>query len=71
MKNRIFPQAHPNQEDKSGNPVYASTTRLNSSTNKTKEEDVNMPQGAESDLKRELLISKKRAKTSDAKKAKQ
>ena len=55
-----YPQAHPNQEDKSGKPVYASSTKRNSSTNSRKEDDVNMPQGAESDFKEELVNSKKK-----------
>ena len=61
MKNRTSPiQRHPNQEDKSGKAVYASPTRLNSSTNKSREEDVNMPRGAESNYKDELLETKKK-----------
>lgn len=71
MKNKTRTQIHPNQEDKSGKPVYASTTRLNASTNKTKEDDVNMPQGAESDYKQELLTSKTQAKQSVEKKPEQ
>ena len=53
-------QYHPNQEDKSGKPVYASSTKINSSTNKTREDDVNMPDGAETDFKEGLLDTKKK-----------
>jgi len=53
-------QNHPNQEDKSGKPVYASSTKVNSSTNKTLEDDVNMPDGAETDFKEGLLDTKKK-----------
>jgi hypothetical protein len=61
MKNKPSPiLRHPNQEDKSGNAVYASPTKLNSSTNKMREDDVNMPRGAESDYKDELLETKKK-----------
>lgn len=59
MKTKKNIQQHPDQEDKSGKATYASTTRRNSSTNKSKAEDVNMPQGAESEYKEELLKSKK------------
>ena len=69
--NPTHPQDHPNQEDKSGKPVYASATKRNSSTNHRKEDDVNMPQGAESDYKEELLKSKKKnSKNPPDKKAK-
>jgi hypothetical protein len=68
---KIHPQDHPNQEDKSGKPVYASATKRNSSTTHRKEDDVNMPQGVESDYKDELLKSKKKIdKNSLDKKAK-
>jgi hypothetical protein len=68
---KTHPQDHPNQEDKSGKPVYASPTKRNSSTTHRKEDDVNMPQGAESDYKEELLKSKKKVvKNSPDKKAK-
>jgi len=59
MKNKT-PTAHPNQEDKSGKPTYASTTRVNSSTNKTTKPDVILPRGVESEYKDRLLKSKKR-----------
>ena len=52
-------QQHPGQEDKSGKATYASSTSRNSSTNKLKADDVNMPRGAESEYKEELLKSRK------------
>jgi hypothetical protein len=54
------PQYHPNQEDKSGKPAYASSTKINSSTNKIPEDDVNLPDGAETDFKEGLLDTKKK-----------
>jgi hypothetical protein len=42
MKNASRIQHHPNQEDKSGQPRYASTTALNSSVIDGREED-NVP----------------------------
>ena len=61
MKQKKSPQQyHPNQEDKSGKPVYASSTKVNSSTNKTRKDDVNMADGAETDFKEGLLDSKKK-----------
>jgi len=60
MKNNSSKQTHPNQEDKSGKPVYASSTGKNSSTNKAHRDDVNMPDGAETDFKDGLLENKKK-----------
>ena len=60
MTKRSSIQHHPQQEDKSGKPPYASNTRTNSSTNKTVEADVSLPGGAETAYKRKLLKSKKR-----------
>jgi hypothetical protein len=39
MKSTFKIQYHPNQEDKSGNPNYASGTQINYSTNKLRLED--------------------------------
>jgi len=39
MKNASRIQHHPNQEDKTGRPRYASVTRLNSSVSDTREDD--------------------------------
>lgn len=65
-------QNHPNQEDKTGKPTYASSTKLNSSTNNALEDHVNMPRGVESTFKDELPKSKKkRVKGLVAKKPKQ
>jgi hypothetical protein len=65
-------QHHPNQEDKTGRPTYASSTKVNSSTNNVLEDHVNMPRGAESTLKDALLeTKKKRAKGPAPKKRKQ
>jgi hypothetical protein len=54
MKNKKHIQNHPNQ-DESGRAPYSSSTQRNSSTNKTITDSVNMPRGAESDYKGELL----------------
>jgi len=54
-------QQHPNQEDKSGKPVYASQTRRNTSTNSAKADDVEMPDGAETEMKEELIKAKKKS----------
>jgi hypothetical protein len=64
-------QHHPNQEDKTDKPTYASSTKVNSSTNNALEDPVNMPRGVESALKDKLLESKKRVKGSLSKKSKQ
>jgi hypothetical protein len=65
-------QHHPNQEDKTGKPTYASSTKVNSSTNNALEDHVNMPRGVESTFKDELRESKKKqVKGSIAKKPKQ
>ena len=48
------------REVKSGNTKHGSSTRVDSSPNKSIEENVNMPQGAESDYKEELLKSNKK-----------
>jgi hypothetical protein len=61
MKKKSHIQEHPNQEDKRGKAVYGSTTKVNSSTNSPNERDVNMPEGAESDYKKELLQTKKKS----------
>jgi len=42
MKSTFKIQYHPNQEDKSGNPNYASGTQINYSTNKLRLEDDNV-----------------------------
>ena len=39
MKRSFKIQYHPNQEDKTGNPNYASGTRLNYSTNESRLKD--------------------------------
>jgi hypothetical protein len=49
MKNKKHIQDHPNQENKSGQAPYSSSTKRNSSTNKTITNTVNMPRGTESD----------------------
>lgn len=59
MKNKnTGRQSH--REGKSDNTKSGSSTRADSSPNKTIEENVNMPQGAESDYKKELLTSNKK-----------
>ncbi|WP_276372549.1 hypothetical protein [Chryseolinea sp. H1M3-3] len=60
MKKKIHAQQHPNQEDKSGNAVYASLTSVNSSTNQPLAHDADMAEGAESDYKKALANSKKK-----------
>jgi hypothetical protein len=47
MKKASRIQHHPNQEDKTGRPRYASTTRINYSVNDSREED-NVPGALES-----------------------
>ena len=64
-------QQHPNQEDKTGRPTYASSTKLNSSTNNVLEDHVNMPRGVESALKDGLLETKKKQIKGSSKKPKQ
>lgn len=60
MKNKKDSPHHARHEDKGGGNIgHDSTTRKTSSTNKTKTDDVNMPQGAESEYKEELLKSKR------------
>ena len=64
-------QHHPNQEDKTGRPTYASSTKVNSSTNNVLEDHVNMPRGVESTLKDGLLQTKKKQSKGLPKKPKQ
>jgi hypothetical protein len=54
MKNKSQIQSHPNQEDKTGKATYAaaSTTKVNSSTVSQRPDANDMPEGAESKLKR-------------------
>ncbi len=63
MKKKFRGQQHPNQENKSGNAVYASSTSLNSSTNQTLTHDVDMPEGTESDYKKSLTEANKKQST--------
>jgi hypothetical protein len=68
MKNKSHIQQHPNQEDKSGKATYASSTRNNSSTTRKQRDASDMPEGAETDMKSELLRPKKNAKRASTKK---
>jgi hypothetical protein len=58
MKNASRIQHHPNQEDKTGRPLYASVTRLNYSVNDSREED-NVPAALESDPGDRILHKRK------------
>jgi hypothetical protein len=59
MKKRTSTIRRPHRENKSGEAMTPSE-RVHSSTNKTREEDVNTPQGVESDYKDALLESKRK-----------
>jgi hypothetical protein len=57
-------QRHPNQENKTGKPTYASTTAVNSSTVSKLPNAETMPEGAETDFKDKMLNKKKENKRS-------
>jgi hypothetical protein len=56
-KNQI--QRHPNQENKTGKAIYASTTAVNSSTVSELSDAKAMPEGAETNFKDKMLNKKK------------
>jgi len=58
MKNTSRIQHHPNQEDKTGKPRYASATRLNYSVNDSREED-NVPGALETESGDRILRKRK------------
>lgn len=70
MRNKGHIQHHPNQEDKTGKPSYASATGVNSSTTRRKPDAMDVPEGAESDYKNKLMNAKK-AKPTLSKRPKQ
>lgn len=62
MKRSFKIQYHPNQEDKTGNPTYASGTRLNYSTNESRLDDDNIGSDLKSNY-RGIILRKSRKKS--------